>query len=131
MPQLHRERGEVAVPGHDAKAVDLASVHALHRIDHERHIGGVFAGGMAEKLDGFDGVALQQILAAPHVGVGPVRVGALYDEFAVAGGAAQQLRGERASRAFGVDEEGEDLLVVQSAGHGGIPRSSEGAAAMP
>ena len=82
-------------------------------------------------MHGLDGIALEQGLAAPHVRPGPVRIGALDCEVAVAGGAAQQLRGERASRAFGVDEEGEDLLVVQSAGHGGIPRSSEGAAAMP
>src|SRR5690242_16623698 len=72
-----RQRGEVAVAGDDAEAVEAAGVEQVHRIDDHRRVGGVLALGVAELLDRLDRQGEQLVLPAAQVVVGPVAVGAL------------------------------------------------------
>ena len=50
------EAGEVAVGGDEAEAVEAAGMQQVHRVDDERDVGGVLAGGVGELLLGQDGV---------------------------------------------------------------------------
>ena len=64
LAQPGRQPGEVAVAGHDREAVDVAGVEQVHRVDDQRGVGGVLAGGVGELLDRLDRVAVQLVLPA-------------------------------------------------------------------
>ena len=70
------EAGVIAVAGDQAEAIHAAGVQDIHGVDDHGAVGGVLADGVAELLDGLDGVRLQRILPAAHVGGGPVAVDA-------------------------------------------------------
>jgi len=55
-PQTRGEPGEVAVARHDAETFHILRVEDVHRVDDERRVGGVFAGGIAVLLDRDDRV---------------------------------------------------------------------------
>jgi hypothetical protein len=59
----------------------------------------------------------QHALVALQVWARPVGVGAPDGQHAVAGGAVDHGAGEGLGRVFGVDEDGEFLLLVQQAWH--------------
>jgi hypothetical protein len=52
--QLHDERREIGVAGRDAEGIELLRVEQFHRVDHQRHVGGVLAARIAELLDRAD-----------------------------------------------------------------------------
>ena len=77
LPQADGQAGEVAVAGHQYKAVHLAGVEDVHGVDDHGRVGGVLAGGVAVLLDGGDGVLQQDGFPGGHIGGGPVSVDAL------------------------------------------------------
>ena len=58
LPDAGRQAGVVAVARDDAEAVDQAAVEDVHGVDDHGAVGGVLADGVAELLDGLDGVVV-------------------------------------------------------------------------
>src|SRR5690606_21518819 len=96
-----------AVGGDDAEAVDQAAVQQVHRVDDQRRVGGVLAGGVGELLDRLDRQALQVLLPAPQVGRGPVAVCTLDRGGAVARNLGEEFGCDRCLRVVGIDQDRE------------------------
>src|SRR5690606_30995461 len=101
------QAGEVAVAGNDAETVEIARVHQVHRVDDQRAVGGVLAGGVVELLDRRDRVGEQAVLPAAKVARGPVAVGAAHAGVAALGDLRQQLRQARRVGVVGIGPDGE------------------------
>src|SRR5690606_29489752 len=112
------QAGEVAVAGDDAEAVEVAAVHQVHRVDDQRAVRGVLAGGVVELLDRGDRVGQQPVLPAAEVPRGPVAVGAAHAGVAVLGDLRQQRRQVLRVAVVGVDQDREPRGV----GHGILRR---------
>ena len=50
LPQPLRQTGEIAVGTNEAKSVELALVHEIHSVDHQRDVGSVLARGVVTLL---------------------------------------------------------------------------------
>src|SRR5690606_38018629 len=115
LADARRQAGEVAVAGDDAEAVQVAAVHQVHRVDDQRAVGGVLAGGVVELLDRRDRGGEQSVLPAAQVARGPVAVGAADAGVAVLGDLRQQVRQLGRVAVVGVDQDREAGASV--AGH--------------
>src|SRR5471030_2307898 len=51
LAQASSQPGEIAVAGHQAKAIEPARIEQVHRINDQRAVGGVLALGISELLD--------------------------------------------------------------------------------
>src|SRR5665811_2140021 len=67
LPQPGGELGEVAVGGNQAETVQVPGVEEVHRVDDQRAIGGVLAGGVGELLQRLDRMGVDRFLPSPEV----------------------------------------------------------------
>src|SRR5690606_9721022 len=82
-------------------------------------VGGVLARGVGELLDRLDGMVEQHLLPAAKVGFGPVAIDAPDAGHAVFGYFLEQSFDNGRRRVVGVDENGEEFLLVRGAGFAG------------
>jgi hypothetical protein len=68
------QSGVIAVAGNQAEGIHGGAVKQVHGVDDHGAVRGVLADGVAELLDGLNGVGLQCVLPAAHVGRGPIAV---------------------------------------------------------
>ena len=101
------EAGEVAVRGDEAEAVEAAGVQQVHRVDDQRDVGRVLAGGVGELLLRQDGVPGQHLLPAGLLALGEVAVDAAQARLADLGHLLEEAVGDLGRGVVGVDQDGE------------------------
>ena len=74
---------EIAIARNDAETLDRPGIHDVHRVDDHGRIGGIFACGVAELLNGRDRVLKQRILPFGVQRACPVTVDTLVRDGAV------------------------------------------------
>ena len=97
------EAGEVAVAGDQRERLDVAVVQQVHRVDHEREVGGVLAGRVGVLVHRAQAEAVELARPLGEVRVGPVAVDAPDGRVAVLRDLAQHLVGVGRARVVGVD----------------------------
>ena len=83
LAQTAGQAREVRVAGHEAEAIDVVGVEDVHGVDDHGGIRGILALGVAELLDGRDGVLQQRVLPFRVQGERPVAVDALDSDGAI------------------------------------------------
>ena len=126
LPDPGRQAGIIAVARDDAEAVDQVAMEDVHGVDDHGAVGGVLADGIAELLDGLDGVVVESVLPARHVDRRPVAVDAADRHEAVLARLGQDLPDERGLGVVAVDEQGDfaRFFFDERLGHGGVLSSS-------
>ena len=74
---------EIAIAGNDAKPLDRSGVHDVHGVDDHGRIGGIFARGVAELLNGRDRVLKQRIFPFRMQRARPVAIDTLVSDSAI------------------------------------------------
>ena len=109
-PQVHDQRGEVAVGRDDAKGIGPLGIQQLHRIHRHGHVGSVFALGVIELLHRPQRVIEQLALPAAQVRLGPVAVNAADADLAQGGQLCQDVVHLLGGRIVGINEQGNARL---------------------
>ena len=81
--KFDRERCVIAVAGNDDKSIVDPAVQKIESVDHESHVGGVFARNVVKLLFGLDREAFQFILPVLKGTFAPVAVRTLHDDTTV------------------------------------------------
>ena len=74
---------EIAIAGNYAKPLDRSGVHDVHGVDDHGRIGGVFARGVAELLNGRDRVLKQRIFPFRMQRARPIAIDTLVGDSAI------------------------------------------------
>ena len=82
----------------------------VHGVDDHGAVGGIFADGIAELLDGLEGMIVKRILPGIHTVGGPVAVDAPDGNLAVSSGLDEHLRQQRRLGIIPIDQDGDAPL---------------------
>jgi hypothetical protein len=97
--------GEIAVGRHEAETVETTTMKQVHRVDHQRYVGSVLAGGVSELLLRDDGMFGQNIGPALCAGAGEVPVNAADTCLPDLRDLLEQPIGDFCGRVIGVDKD--------------------------
>ena len=74
--ELHHQRREILIARCEAEGVQFLRVEQFHGVDHQRNVGGVLAGRIAELLNGPDRKIVQLVFPVVEARARPIAIGA-------------------------------------------------------
>jgi hypothetical protein len=98
---------EVAVRRHQAEAVEPPAMQQVHRVDHQRDVGGILAGRIGELLLRHDRMSRQRIGPRLRARAGEVAIDPAHAGFADLGDLLEQPVDDLGRGIVGVDEHGQ------------------------
>ena len=107
LPKPHGKRREVAVGRDQNESFHVSCEGELHRVDHERDVGGVLASDVVVLLTGTEAGTATKVRPRPEGGFGPISENPPHGHVSVGGKLLEKVFDGRGRLIVAVDQDGE------------------------